>query len=58
MILNHNCCIGSIMWHDGYWLIQTQEELDMVIRSLEQRASGVIRRSEALKENFNNRNNG
>jgi len=46
------------MWHDGYWLIQTQEELDMVIRSLEQRASGVIRRSEALKENFNNRNNG
>lgn len=58
MILNNNCCIGSIMWHDGYWIIQTEEELKMVVSSLEKRASGVRRRAEALRINFNNRNNG
>ena len=58
MILNHGSCIGSIMWHDGYWIIQTTEELEMATRSLEQRASGVLRRAEALRTNFTNRNNG
>jgi hypothetical protein len=46
------------MWHDGYWIIQTEAELEMATKSLEQRASGVIRRAEALRANFNNRNNG
>jgi hypothetical protein len=58
MILNHGRCIGSIMWHDGYWIIQTHDELEMATRSLEQRASGVLRRAEALRNNFANRNNG
>lgn len=58
MILEHNRCIGSIMWQDGYWIIQTEEELEMAVRSLEQRASGVLRRAEALRRNFENRNNG
>jgi hypothetical protein len=58
LILHQGCCIGSIMWHDGYWIIQTEAELEMATKSLEQRASGVIRRAEALRANFNNRNNG
>jgi len=58
MILNHGSCIGSIMWHDGYWIIQTEEELEMVTKSLEQRSSGVLRRAVALRNNFLNRNNG
>jgi hypothetical protein len=56
MILNHNCCIGSIMWGDGYWIIQTEDELERVTRSLEQRADGVRRRANALRRNFANRN--
>lgn len=58
MILNHGSCIGSIMWHDGYWIIQTEEELEMATRSLEQRANGVLRRAEALRANYLTRNNG
>ena len=58
MILNQGCCIGSIMWEDGYWIIQNEEELTRVIASLERRADGVIRRAVALRNNFQNRNNG
>lgn len=58
MILYRKSCIGSIMWHDGYWIIQTAEELEMVISSLKQRANGVLRRAAALRRNFINRNNG
>lgn len=58
MILNHSCCIGSLMWEDGYWIIQNEEELNKVIRSLESRAAGVIRRGDALRNNWQNRNNG
>lgn len=54
LILVYGCCIGSIMWQDGYWIIQTLEELDMATKSLEQRASGVLRRAEALRANFIN----
>lgn len=58
MILNHGCCIGSLMWEDGYWIIQNEEELNRVIDSLESRADGVIRRADALRNNWQNRNNG
>lgn len=58
MILNHNCCIGSMMWVDGYWIIQNEDELEMSITSLMQRADGVIRRANALRQNFSNRDNG
>lgn len=52
MILNHNCCIGSMMWVDGYWIIQTKGELDMVINSLKKRSEGLNRRIISLQNNF------
>ncbi|MCX6327578.1 MAG: hypothetical protein NT144_13160 [Bacteroidia bacterium] len=58
MILNHGCCIGSLMWEDGYWIIQTEQELEQVIQRLENRADGVLRRAVALRTNWQNRNNG
>lgn len=58
MILNHGSCIGSLMWEDGYWIIQNEEELNRVKLSLENRADGVLRRAEALQLNWENRNNG
>lgn len=58
MILNQGCCIGSLMWEDGYWIIQTEQELEQVIQSLKNRADGVLRRAEALRNNWENRNNG
>lgn len=58
MILNHGSCIGSVMWEDGYWIIQNEEELNRVIASLESRADGVIRRADALRNNWQNMNNG
>jgi hypothetical protein len=58
MILNYGSCIGSLMWEDGYWIIQSEEELNQVTQSLENRADGVIRRAEALRRNWQNRNNG
>lgn len=33
MILNHNACIGSLMWKSAYWIIQTEEELNTVCES-------------------------
>jgi len=58
MILNHGSCIGSIMWGDGFWIIQNEEELNQVVQSLQSRADGVLRRADALRRNWQNRNNG
>jgi hypothetical protein len=58
MILNHGCCIGSLMWEDGYWIIQNNDELNQVIQSLENRAGGVLRRGDALRKNWQDKNNG
>jgi hypothetical protein len=58
MILNHNCCIGSLMWKNGYWIIQTEQELNRVCESLDNRANSIQERAEALRRNFFNRNNG
>ena len=58
LILHQRCCIGSLIWVDGYWIIQNEEELEMSIKSLMQRANGVIRRAEALRNNFTQGNNG
>ena len=59
MILNHGRCIGSIMYKDGYWVIQNEEELNRVTVSLERRAEGVRRRADALRNNWQIlRNNG
>lgn len=56
MILNHQCCIGSKMWNRGYWIIQTEEELNEVCQSLEDRADSVRERASALRRNWNNGN--
>ncbi len=58
MILNHGICIGSLMWDSGYWIIQTEQELNIVCSSLENRAESVIGRADALRRNWQNRNNG
>jgi len=52
MILNHHCCIGSVMYKDGYWVIQDEEELNKATVSLERRADGVRKRAEALRNNW------
>lgn len=58
MILNHGCCIGSIMWESGYWIIQNEDELNRVCESLENRAESVLTRARILRQNWQNRNNG
>lgn len=58
MILNHNCCIGSLMWKDGYWIIQTPVELESVTKSLRSRASSIDDRADALERNYNHTSNG
>jgi len=53
MILNHGCCIGSLMWIKGYWIIQNEHELNRVCESLENRSASIMERSMALRHNFN-----
>jgi|SRR5690625_997362 len=56
MILNHNCCIGSEMWASGYWIIQTEDELDQVCESLEARADSIRQRAIALRRSWEQEN--
>ena len=58
MILNHGCCIGSLMWDSGYWIIQNEAELNQVCESLENRADSIYGRANALRANWANNNNG
>ena len=58
LILNHNVCIGSLMWKDGYWIIQTEEELNSVCRSLENRADSIRDRAMALRNSWRTQHNG
>lgn len=58
LIFSYNACIGSLMWGNGYWIIQTEEELNRVCESLEDRADAIKNRATALRKNWNNRNNG
>lgn len=55
MILNQGVCIGSLMWNSGYWIIQDEEELNRVCKSLESRADSVRERANALRRNWENR---
>jgi len=55
MILNHGCCIGSLMWDSGYWIIQNEQELNQVYESLENRAESIRGRANALRINWQNR---
>lgn len=54
MIIYYGCCIGSLMWESGYWIIQNEEELNRVCESLESRASSIYSRAESLRKNWNN----
>lgn len=58
LILNHNACIGSLMWKNGYWIIQTEEELNSVCESLENRADSIRNRAMALRNSWRTRHNG
>lgn len=58
LILHHNACIGSLMWGNGYWIIQTEDELNRVCESLENRAESIKNRATVLRNNWNNQNNG
>ena len=58
LIISHNACIGSLMWIDGYWIIQTEDELNRVCESLESRADAIRNRATTLRNNWNNHNNG
>jgi hypothetical protein len=55
MIFNHGCLIGSLMFRKGYWIIQNELELNMVINHLNSRADGVRERANALQQNWDNR---
>lgn len=55
MILNHGICIGSLMWANGYWIIQNEQELNQVCQSLENRAESTIERANAIRRNWQNK---
>lgn len=55
MILNYGCLIGSLMFRKGYWVIQNEYELNMVINHLNSRADGVRERANALLQNWDSR---
>ena len=54
MIFNHGCLIGSD--NRGYWVIETKQELQNVIDSLNSRAEEINERAVALRNNWKNRN--
>ncbi len=55
MIFNHGACIGSLMWDNGYWIIQNEQELNRVCQSLESRADSIRERANAIRRNWLNR---
>jgi hypothetical protein len=55
MIFNYSCLIGSLMYKRGYWIIESEHELEMVIDALNRRAEGVVSRAGALRQNWDNR---
>jgi hypothetical protein len=57
LVNNHGCCIGSISWDRGYWIIETDAELKRVTDSLESRANKILDRAEILRTNWRNINN-
>jgi len=52
MILNHGTCIGSLMWENGYWIIQNEQELNRVCQSLESRADSIRERANVIRQNW------
>lgn len=52
MVFNHGCLIGSLMYKAGYWIIENEDELEMVLHHLRSRADGVRARAEALQRNW------
>lgn len=58
LILHHNACIGSLMWENGYWIIQTEKELEDVCKSLESRADSIRNRAITLRNSWRTQQNG
>lgn len=58
LIFTHKACIGSLMWRDGYWIIKSENELNKVCESLENRANSIKDRAKALRNNWNSKKNG
>lgn len=56
MIIEHQCCIGSGMWVDGYWIILSEDELERVCQSLESRANSITQRANALRDSWRQQN--
>ena len=54
LIFEYNAVIGSD--NRGYWIIQSEQELQEVINSLNSRAEEITERARALQQNWNNRN--
>ncbi|MBO7469741.1 MAG: hypothetical protein J6T37_02290 [Bacteroidales bacterium] len=58
LIINYQACIGSLMWGNGYWIIKSEDELNKVCESLENRANSIKYRAQALRNNWQKHNNG
>jgi len=59
LIFNFQVCIGSLMWGNGYWIIQNEDELNEVVEGLENRADSTYERANVLRTNWERRvNNG
>lgn len=58
LIINYQACIGSLMWENGYWIIKSEDELNKVCESLENRANSIKDRAQALRNNWQKHNNG
>lgn len=58
LIFDHDFCIGSTNYGNGYWIIQNEEELKLSTDNLQRRANGVIRRKDALRTNWDKKQNG
>jgi hypothetical protein len=54
MVLNHGCCIGSNS--EGFWIIQTEEELNSTTNNLQSRVDEINNRIIALETNWRNQN--
>ena len=56
LIFDYHICIGSLMWENGYWIIQNENELNEVVESLENRADSTYERANTLRLNWERRN--
>jgi hypothetical protein len=51
-MFDHDFCIGSTNYGNGFWIIKNGEELKLSTYNLQRRSNGVIRRKGALRTNW------